>query len=333
MKIRKRLSILIMINVLMFVCSLAPSVFAQKAIEWRMISSWGTENPNVRNIFIPFVQKVAERTAGRVKISWVGPEAVPPFEQLKPVREGLFDASFTHSAYHMGEVSVGTAMDLIYASGKERRAAGLYKILDEAYREKANVTYLSGTPNGTGYHLILKKKIDRADLTGLKIRATLFYDPLIKGLGGAPVRIGGGEIYTALERGVVDGTAWGTIGMMDYKWYEVAKYVVRPCFGDNIFQILVNQNSWNTLPNDLKDLLTKTAVEIEEHGRSAILRMLENEEKELKTLGIEFLILPPKEAERYLKIFSDRSWEELILKRDPKFGPLIKAAVDRMRKK
>ncbi len=105
------------------------------------------------------------------------------------------------------------------------------------------------------------------------------------------------------------------------------------CFGDNIFQILVNQNSWNTLPNDLKDLLTKTAVEIEEHGRSAILRMLENEEKELKKLGIEFLILPPKEAERYLKIFSDRSWEELILKRDPKFGPLIKAAVDRMRKK
>jgi TRAP-type mannitol/chloroaromatic compound transport system substrate-binding protein len=60
---------------------------------------------------------------------------------------------------------------------------------------------LFGTPNGAGYHLVLRKRIDKADLTGMKIRCTLFYDPLIKGLGGAPVRIAGGEIYTALERG------------------------------------------------------------------------------------------------------------------------------------
>jgi len=336
MRARKKLSVLVIsfVGTVFLLSGLFPiSAQAQKAIEWRMIISWTPEFIAVKKLFIPFVEKVNKRAEGRLKISWVGPEAVPPFEQLKPVREGLFDASFTHSAYHMGEISVGTGMDLFSATGKERRAAGLNKIVDEAYRKKANVTYLAAMPDGVGYHLMLKKKIDKADLTGLKIRCTLFYDPLIKTLGGVPVRIPGGEIYSALEKGVVDGATWPALGALDYKWYEVAKYQVRPCFGEAIYQVLVNLDSWSRLPKDLQDLLTKTAIEVEEEGRAALIASLEGEEKELQKRGMELLPLSSKEAEKYLTTFYERSWEELILKREPEFGPRLKEAVDRMRKK
>jgi len=60
---------------------------------------------------------------------------------------------------------------------------------------------------------------------------------------------------------------------------------------------------------------------------------LEKEEKELQKRGMELLVLPPNEAEKYLNTFYERSWEELVLKRDPEFGPRLKEAVDRMRKK
>jgi TRAP-type mannitol/chloroaromatic compound transport system substrate-binding protein len=198
-----------------------------------MLVSWTPEFNSVRRVFVPFVSKINQKATGKLKISWVGPEAVPAFEQFKPVREGLFDALFTHPAYHMGEISLAQGLDLVTGTAKERRDAGLMKIVDEAYRKRKNVMHLGAVPDGVGYNLILKKKVDRADLTGLKIRTNPFYDPLVKALGAAAVSIAPGELYTALEKGVVDGTAGTAIGIMDYKLHEVTKYLLRPRFGEN----------------------------------------------------------------------------------------------------
>lgn len=336
MKTRKKLSIsivLVMGSIFLLIGFFFGSAQAQKTIEWKVLAAWTKENAPIPKIFLPFVEKVNKRAEGRLKISTFGPEAVPPFEQLKPVREGLFDGVYTCPAYHMGEVPVGTGMYFIAAPAKEARKAGIVKIADEAYSRKANVIHLVSIPNGLGFNIMLRKKIDKADLTGLKIRTSPFYDPMIKALGGSPVRIAGGEIYSAMEKGVVDGTCWPALGALDYKWYEVAKYQVRPVFGEDYNQLLVNLNSWNRLPKDLQDLLNKAAIEIEEEGRAAMIAALSNEEKELQKLGVELIVLPPKEAEKYLNAFYRRSWEELVLKHDSEFGPRLKEAVDRMKKK
>lgn len=336
MKNRKELLILIVLvmgGILLLTGFLFSSAYAQKAIEWRMMTSWGTEYIHVRKLFLPFVERVNQRAAGRLKISWVGPEAVPSLEQFKPLREGLFDALFTTPGYHFGEIQVGQAQDITIATGKERRSSGMVKILDEAYRKKTNIVYLSGIPDGTGYHLMLKKKIDRADLTGLKIRTSPYYDPLVKALHGIPVRVAPAEIYSALEKGVVDGAGWPFFGALDYKWYEVVKYMVRPRFGDDVYQILVNLNSWNRLPKDLQNLLTNIAIEMENEGAVTMQALYESEERELLKRGMELLVLPPKEAQKYLTTFHDRSWEELVLTRDSEFGPRLKAAADGVKKK
>lgn len=336
MKTKKKLLIfivLIMGSILLLSGSFPSVAQAQKTIEWKMLISWGSELPAVQDFCLSFIEKVNQRAGGRMKISWVGPEGVPSFEQFKPVREGLFDALFTVPAYHSNEISLGNGMTLITASAKERRSAGLFKIMDEAYRKKANVTYLTGMPDGVGFQLILRKKIERADLTGLKIRSSPMNDPMIKTLNGVPVRIDRGEIYTALEKGLADGMVTSAVGLLEYHYYEVVKYLIRPLFGEVVNTILVNLNSWNRLPKDLQDLLTKTAVEIEEEGRAATIKRYEIEQKELQKKGMESLVLPPKEAEKYLNAFYESTWEELVLKPNPEFGPRLKEACDRIRKK
>jgi len=336
MKQMKKVLIWVVISVIgvpFFITFSCEPAHAQKAIEWRMLVSWTAEDTAVKRIIVPFVDRVNQRAAGKLKISTFGPEAVPPFQQLKPVRDGLFDALFTHPAYHMGDISLAQGFDLVSATGKERRDAGLVRIVDEAYRKRVNITYLGAAPDGVGYNLILRKKIDKADLTGLKIRTNPFYDPLVKALGGAAVGIAPGEIYTALEKGVVDGSTWPSTGITDYKWYEVTKYLLRPRFGDGCRGILVNLNSWNRLPKDLQDLLTKAVLETEEETPRMFRAILESEEKELQKRGMELLVLPPAEAQKFLNTFYERSWAELVVKRDPEYGQKLKEAADPLIKK
>jgi TRAP-type transport system periplasmic protein len=319
--------------VLLFAGLLSSPAWAQKAIEWRMLVSWTAEDTAVKNIINPFIEKVNQRAAGKLKISTFGPEAVPAFQQLKPVRDGLFDALYTHPAYHMGDISLAQGLDLVSASGKARRDAGLLGIVDEAYRKRVNITYLGAPPDGVGYNLILKKKISKADLTGLKIRTNPFYDPLVKALGGAAVGIAPGEIYSALEKGVVDGSTWPATGIMDYKWYEVTKYLLRPRFGESCRGILVNLNSWNRLPKDLQELVITAVLEAEEDAPKRQRALLESEEKELQKRGMELLVLPPPEAQKFLNTFYERSWAELVVQRDPEYGPKLKEAADKLTKK
>jgi len=308
----------------------ADLAFAEKPIQWKLIASWGKAYLGTRTFVIPWVDRINKRAKGKLKVSWVGPEAVPPFEQLKPVRTGIFDASFTHSAYHAGQIGGGLGMDLILASSEERRKAGLYKILDEAYRKKHNVRYFGALCDGTGYHIMLRDKCtQKADLKGLKIRATPFYQPLVKTLGGVTVLTPGGEIYSALEKGVVDGACWPAFGALDFKWYEVAKHQLRPRFGEPVHPFLINVDSWNKLPKELQDLVTKVTLELEDEFRKTLIARWGEEEKQLVSLGMKVCELPPEEKKKFNDIFYSETWK-FVLKVDPKLGPAVKKAVDKL---
>ena len=306
---------------------------ADKPVKIKILSSWGSEHIHVREFVVPYVDALNKKSNGRIKASWVGPEAVSPFEQLKPLSKGLFDIVFTHPAYHMGEVAIGVAMDLFPASPKERFDAGFYSIIDKGY-EKYNAKVLANIAGkGVGYHLMLKDKcINKADFSGLKLRTTPSYDPLAKGLGAATVKVSGGEIYSALEKGVVDGAFWVSMGALDYKWYEVARYQLRPPFGEVSEILLVNTKKWNKIPKDIQELIQKISLEVAEETYKDMAQKLAEEEVKLGTLGMEICKLPPAEADKLQKTYYDRSWKEIVLKYSPDLGPQLKKRVDEFMK-
>lgn len=306
----------------------ADTAKSAKPIEWKILSSWGPEEREVYEFLIPFVEELNKKAEGRLKVSWFGPESVPPFEQFKPVVDGVFDALFTNGAYHMGEIAVGSMIEMgVCKSLQQAKELGLVDLVAEAY-EKKGLKLITPVQSG-GYHIILRnKKIDKADLTGLKIRATPLYQTMIERLGGATVNAPASEIYTLLEKGVVDGACWPASDAIKYKWNEVARYQVRPKFGQVYYPLFASLKTWNKLPPDLQKLIMDTADAMSTEVRDRLVKGQEEEEKKLVEMGMEVISLPPEEGKKLVEAFYRGNWEKLFAGKDVEYGQKIKAITD-----
>ena len=63
-------------------------------------------------------------------------------------------------------------------------------------------------------------------LSGVKARTNTSYTPMIEKLGGAPVLLEGGEIYSSFQNGGIDTASWSRTGITDFKLQEVTSYVI-----------------------------------------------------------------------------------------------------------
>ena len=105
-----------------------------------------------------------------------------------------------------------------------------------------NAIFLARLVDNNPFHLYLNKPIAKPDLTGLKLRITPVYRDFFQALGATVVQTAPGEVYTALERGVVDGYGWPITGVFDLGWNEKTKYRVDPGFYTAEVSVLVNKS-------------------------------------------------------------------------------------------
>ena len=112
----------------------------------------------------------------------------------------------------------------------DRRAAknGAYDYVNQLWNQKGDMQYLARIVEHQPFHLYLNKKVEKPDLTGLKIRVTPVYRDFFTALGATVMQTAPGEVYTALERGVVDGYGWPIGGIFDLNWHERTKFRVDP---------------------------------------------------------------------------------------------------------
>ena len=113
------------------------------------------------------------------------------------------------------------------------------------------------------FHIYLNKKIDKLDFTGLKIRVTPVYKDIVEALGGTTVTTAPGEVYTALERGVVDGYGWPITGIFDLGWEKVTKFRMEPAFYSVEVGVLVNLDAWKSLNDAQRKVLSDAALWLE----------------------------------------------------------------------
>ena len=123
----------------------------------------------------------------------------------------------------------------------ELRKNGGFDYMAKLYAEKMNAIFLARHVDDNPFHLYLTKPITKPDLTGLKIRITPVYRDFFQALGATVVQTPPGEVYTALERGVVDGYGWPITGIFDLGWHEKTKYRVDPGFYSAEVSILINK--------------------------------------------------------------------------------------------
>jgi TRAP-type transport system periplasmic protein len=273
--------------------------------------------------FLKFIDKVNEAGKGVVQIEFAGgPEAIPTFDQPEAVRTGVIDVIYGPASYYPGLVPETDALVGSNITPMEKRANGGIDLLNQIHQEKMNVYYLGHPDGGIQFHIYMTKepqlKADgMPDMTGVKLRgAPIYREFFTDALGATFVQVNVPEVYTALERGTVDGLGWPAIGLMDLSWDNFLKYRIDPGYFQTDLSILVNLDRWNALPDDAKRILQDTAIAWERESYELLQAQREQEDAELKKRGMQVVELAPAAAAAYLSAAYDEAWNRLK-ERDP----------------
>src|SRR5260221_5610960 len=253
-----------------------PAAVQAQGTQLRAVSAFAENTEYVRKLET-FIKQVNAEGKGSLQVTFIGgPKAMPPFEVGNAVRTGVVDIGMSTAAFYTNIMPEADALKLTQIPATELRKNGAYDLINKIWNEKANMQYLGRVIDFTPFHLYLTKKIDKPDLTGLKIRVTPVYRDFFQALNATVVTTAPGEVYTALERGVVDGYGWPIQGIFEMKWEEKTKYRVDPGFYSAEVSLVMNLDKWKGLTQAQRDLLNKQAVALE--GQAVSLKYLNEED-------------------------------------------------------
>ena len=265
-----------------------------------------------------FVDRINEVGKGVVRIDYKGgPEVTPPSKAAPALQRGVFDMLHTPAAYHAGIVPQGRGFMATNLTPSQYRANGTFDELAPLWAEKLNAKIIAIGETGAQFHLYLvdKPKLTSEgviDLTGVKIRTTGAYRPLVEALGGTPVQItSAGEVFTALERGLVGGFGWPTVGLNSQGLAKLVKYRIDPPFYHLANVVLVNLDTWNALPKAAQDLLEKEGAAYEEASIEHIVAAGKADAEGVHDAGVEIFAMEAGGAEKYLEIAYDVMWQQV----------------------
>jgi TRAP-type C4-dicarboxylate transport system substrate-binding protein len=295
--------------------ALSGAVFAQQPITLRGITPW-TPDYDLSKGFFTFQQLVNEKLKGKMSVSYVGgPEVAAPNQQFQALKNGVVDVLLGAAAYYRTEVPMAWAVQFVEKTPPELRKSGWYDVMRKIHMDQGGVVYLANTAAGGGaFRIYMAKKIDKPDFKGLKIRVSPVYTPLVTALGGAPISMAPGEIFTGLERKVVDGFGWTYTGIDTMGLQEVSKYVIDHPFYSLDTVILMNKSVYDKLAPDVRKDLEEIAAETERRHAAYMQASLKKEDEKLKKLGLEFIKFSPADAERYVRTAYDAGWKDFAEK-------------------
>jgi TRAP-type C4-dicarboxylate transport system substrate-binding protein len=262
--------------------------------------------------FERFIKKVNEEGKGVVQIRYVGgPKAIPTFELANALRNGVVDLANTTTSFTTGIVPEGLALNYTHLTMAEMRRNGVLDYLNRVFLDKG-LYYYARTGEGIQYYIYSNKKIEKADLTGLKLRIAPIYREFFQKLGANVIQIAPGEVYTALERGVVDGYGWPLIGIFDLGWQEKTKYRLEPGFYAIEVGVVFNANAWRKLTPAQREFLDKQAAWLESLNADMGGKDAQAEIKRQQEAGIRVVKLDEAQARIFLKTAYDAAWNAIV---------------------
>jgi TRAP-type transport system periplasmic protein len=290
-----------------------------------------TENTTYARPFERFIDHVNTDGKGVLRINYVGgPKALPPFEVGNALKSGVVDIANETGAFYTNLMPEADAWKLTERPMAELRQNGGYDAMAPIYAQKLNAIFLARLVDNNPFHLYVNKPLSRPDLTGLKLRITPVYRDFFQAMGATVVQTAPGEVYTALERGVVDGYGWPITGVFDLGWNEKTKYRVDPGFYTAEVSILVNRNSWNRLNDAQRNVLRKAAEQGEAEAVAAFAAENEREIKRQAAAGIETIRFEGAAASTYLAKAYQAGWDGII-RLSPTTGPKLRELFQKAR--
>jgi TRAP-type transport system periplasmic protein len=272
--------------------------------------------------FLRFVDKVNQRGKGVVQIKVRGGPEVMPMAQLgEAQKSGLIDMIDCPAGPYLSLIPEGEVFSATSKKPWELRANGGFALINEIFAKKGNAYVLAHVDGGAGFHIFTidepKSTADGGvDFSKLKIRSAALYREFLESLGAGVVVQGPGEVYTSLERGLVNANAYTVLGYQGFGWNKFTKYRIDPSFFQTDVLISMNRAKWDSLPDAARRILTEVALEHERDSYEANLKGTEEEGRQMIAAGMKVVELTGAARAGFLEKAARVSWERMS-KRDP----------------
>jgi TRAP-type C4-dicarboxylate transport system substrate-binding protein len=307
----------------LFFC--ATSITQAQETTLRMVSGF-PENTKYVTYIQDWITKFNAEGKGVLQINFIGgPKAIPTFEVGNAVKTGVVDITMATGAFYTNVMPEADFLKLTQITIAEQRKNGAYDLINKVWNEKGNMFYLSRFVENQPFQLYINKKIEKPDLTGLKIRISPVYREFFMALGANVVTIPPGEVYTALERGVIDGYGWPIGGIFDLNWNEKTKYRVDPGFYDAEVSLVMNLPAYKKLTEVQRKYLQSQIMALEAQNVSWVKYNQEEASRQAKS-GIETIKFDAVTSKAFVDKAYEVGWAN-AMKQSPEFATQLKKLV------
>lgn len=249
----------------------APAIVrAEQKYQWKMVTTWPPHFPVLGEGADLLAKMIGEMSGGRLTVQvYGGGELVPPLQAFDAVSQGMVEMGHAAAYYWAGKIPAAQFFAAVpFGLNAQGMNAWIYNGGGQALWEELYAPFnLLPMPAGnTGVQMggWFNREIKSvADFKGLKMRIPGLGGKVLAKAGGTAILSAGGEIYTNLERGVIDATEW--VGPYnDYKmgFYKVAKYYYYPGWHEpgTVLEAFVNKKAFEALPKDLQEIVKQAAM-------------------------------------------------------------------------
>src|SRR5689334_9952717 len=287
--------------------ALAPVAASAQEVTLRLVSAFPESVFYVKRT-TDWIADVNKDGKGVLQINFIGgPKAIPTFEVGNAVKTGVVDMAMTTGAYYTNVMPEADDLKLAEVTAAEQRKNGAFDLINKIWREKGGMEYLARVVEFTPFHLYVNKKIDKPDLTGLKIRITPVYRDFFQAMGASVMTTAPGEVYTALERGVIDGYGWPIHALFDLNWQEKTKFRVDPGFYNAEVSLIMNLDKYKALPAKARQLLDQEALGYEKQN-DFWKSYNEQEAKRQAQAGIQTIHFDAATSKQYVEKAQEIGW-------------------------
>lgn len=288
---------------------------ADKVYNLKAESVYGPMSKTTTVGLYKYLDLVEKKSNGRIKFQrFAAGGLAKAKEALDGIEVGMFDVLLSYPSYYAGHVPEGQIFLTPFLFKSMKNIYDVYyhtevgSLLTQAYKGKGSI--IVGLQFMAANVLATSKKVDSlAGLKGMKIRAPGGLGAkTVTAMGAAPVMLVGSEIYTALQRGTVDGYIYPLYSNWDYKFYEQAKYILQPSLGYIITYIWVSQKTFNSLPKDLQKVVMDAG---KEHAAYTLAWAQGSDDaiwKKLQGVGVSKVELPKADTDKLAKTLRSTVW-------------------------
>ena len=297
------------------------SIDKDKTYNWRLVTSWPKNYPGLGMAPERIADLVEEMSDGQMIITVYGAEEqVPAFGVFDAVSSGSHQMGHSGGYFWKGKVpaaqfftSVPFGLTADEINAWVNRGGGL-ELWREIY-EPFNIYPIPAGNTGTQMFGWFNKEINSLeDVKGLKMRIPGIGGEVLKEAGGIPVTLPGGELFTALQTGVIDATEWvGPYNDLTFGFHQAAKYYYYPGWHEPgpMLELIINLDEWNSLPKHLQVIIETATKAVNQDMLDEYLAKNNQALTELVEVhGVELRRLPDDVIEEFRTI-SDQILEEL----------------------